>query len=73
MDVEIPVLAGVLTIPTQTGFSLNRISKKVKLLYINHTLNYYPEQKKKYKRFTATSLIKSVYNPISISITLSLL
>lgn len=28
MDVEIPVLAGVLTIPTQTGFSLNRISKK---------------------------------------------
>lgn len=33
MDVEIPVLAGVLTIPTQTGFSLNRISKKVRLLY----------------------------------------
>lgn len=29
MDVEIPVLAGYLNVPTQTGFSLNRISKKV--------------------------------------------
>ncbi|KAH8281284.1 hypothetical protein KR018_007925 [Drosophila ironensis] len=28
MDVEIPVLAGYLNVPTQTGFSLNRISKK---------------------------------------------
>ncbi|XP_017051889.1 uncharacterized protein LOC108095321 isoform X2 [Drosophila ficusphila] len=28
MDVEIPVLAGFLNVPTQTGFSLNRISKK---------------------------------------------
>lgn len=30
MDVEIPVLAGYLNVPTQTGFSLNRISKKVR-------------------------------------------
>lgn len=28
MDVEIPVLAGYLNVPTQSGFSLNRISKK---------------------------------------------
>lgn len=29
MDVEIPVLSGQLIVPTQSGFSLNRISKKV--------------------------------------------
>lgn len=31
MDVEVPVLTGNLIVPTQSGFSLNRISKKVRL------------------------------------------
>lgn len=34
MDVEIPVLAGYLNVPTQSGFSLNRISKKASDLRI---------------------------------------
>lgn len=29
MDAEIPVLTGYLIVPTQSGFSINRISKKV--------------------------------------------
>lgn len=35
MDVEIPVLSGSLIVPTQSGFSLNRISKKVRLCLIH--------------------------------------
>lgn len=38
MDVEIPVLTGNLIVPTQSGFSLNRISKKVRLCR-NHFLH----------------------------------
>lgn len=44
MDVEIPVLSGHLIVPTQSGFSLNRISKKVGYVrdfFVNqpHTFN----------------------------------
>lgn len=40
MDVEIPVLSGSLIVPTQSGFSLNRISKKVRLclIHIDNTI-----------------------------------
>lgn len=34
MDVEVPELRGHLIVPTQSGFSLNKISKKVKHQYI---------------------------------------
>lgn len=39
MDAEIPVLTGNLIVPTQSGFSLNRISKKVRLCCIYFSIN----------------------------------
>lgn len=67
MDVEIPVLAGVLTIPTQTGFSLNRISKKVRQLCQSYSELL--SRKKNAKDSQPPSLIKSV-RPKSITLSL---
>lgn len=63
MDVEIPVLAGVLTIPTQTGFSLNRISKKVRFFSVSQI-----DKNLQYEQYPSTTTHSSISVSISTNI-----